>query len=218
MRGGDVDDPAPALLRASCGSAAAVVWKAELRLMAMIVVPPLGREVLDRRDVLDAGIVDEDVDPPHASRVPRPARGNRRPCAMSRGDVACAAPVSVGRSARRARGPRPVGEGVEHDVRPEPRASSRRCRGRSPSSTRVTIAHLACHRHRCPARPFPGRLRSVTGRSARIRQDGGAARRKKRRPHEAGVKSLRQVSYRQETYRAVKPLYEINAPTAKPKI
>ena len=33
---------------------------------------------------------------------------------------------------------------------------------------------------------------------------------KKRRPREAGVKSLRQVSYRQETYRAVEPLYEIN--------
>ncbi|MCC6006894.1 MAG: hypothetical protein JJU40_04380, partial [Rhodobacteraceae bacterium] len=30
---------------------------------------------------------------------------------------------------------------------------------------------------------------------------------KKRRPHKAGVKSLRQVSYRQETYRAVTTLY-----------
>jgi len=28
----------------------------------------------------------------------------------------------------------------------------------------------------------------------------------KKRPHEAGVKLLRQVSYRQETYRAVTPL------------
>jgi hypothetical protein len=34
---------------------------------------------------------------------------------------------------------------------------------------------------------------------------------KKRRPREEGVKSLRQVSYRQETYRAVQPLYKINA-------
>ena len=32
----------------------------------------------------------------------------------------------------------------------------------------------------------------------------------KRRPHEEGVKSLRQVSYRQETYRAVGLLYEMN--------
>ena len=32
---------------------------------------------------------------------------------------------------------------------------------------------------------------------------------KKRRPHKEGVKSLRQVSYRQETYRAVEPLYKI---------
>ena len=32
---------------------------------------------------------------------------------------------------------------------------------------------------------------------------------KKRRPREEGVKSLRQVSYRQETYRAVEPLYKI---------
>ncbi|MBM1777821.1 hypothetical protein [Sulfitobacter geojensis] len=31
---------------------------------------------------------------------------------------------------------------------------------------------------------------------------------KKKRQHEAGVKLLRQVSYRQETYRAVTPLYE----------
>jgi hypothetical protein len=33
--------------------------------------------------------------------------------------------------------------------------------------------------------------------------------RKKKRPHEADVKLLRQVSYRQETYRAVSSLYAI---------
>ena len=31
----------------------------------------------------------------------------------------------------------------------------------------------------------------------------------KKTPSEEGVKSLRQVSYRQETYRAVEPLYKI---------
>jgi hypothetical protein len=35
------------------------------------------------------------------------------------------------------------------------------------------------------------------------------AKGQKKRPHEAGVKLLRQVSYRQETYRAVTPLYAV---------
>jgi len=42
-------------------------------------------------------------------------------------------------------------------------------------------------------RAMPGASRGV------VRRRGH----KKRRPHEEGVKSLRQVSYRQETYRAV---------------
>ena len=44
------------------GTAARMAWNADDRLIAMICVPFLDREFLDRRDVLDAGIVDEHVD------------------------------------------------------------------------------------------------------------------------------------------------------------
>ena len=39
-----------------------MAWNAADRLMAMICVPFLDREFLDRRDVLDAGVVHQDVD------------------------------------------------------------------------------------------------------------------------------------------------------------
>ena len=44
------------------GTAARMAWKAADRLIAMIASHFVDREFLDRRDVLDAGIVDEDVD------------------------------------------------------------------------------------------------------------------------------------------------------------
>ena len=58
--------PQPAARMA--GIAAALVWKAEERLMASDRVPLLDRKLLDARDVLDAGVVDEDIDGPERLR------------------------------------------------------------------------------------------------------------------------------------------------------
>ena len=44
------------------GTAARMAWNADDRLMAMIASHFSGGKVLDRRDMLDAGIVDQDVD------------------------------------------------------------------------------------------------------------------------------------------------------------
>ena len=49
------------------GSTARVVWKAADRLIARIASHLFRRELLDRRDVLDAGVVHQDVDRPEAS-------------------------------------------------------------------------------------------------------------------------------------------------------
>ena len=60
VRRSGVDDPAPALLPHR-REARRVVWNTAVRLMREDRLPFLGREVLDRRDELDAGIVDQDV-------------------------------------------------------------------------------------------------------------------------------------------------------------
>ena len=46
------------------GIAARIAWNADDRLIAMICVPLLDRKLLDRRDVLDAGVVHQDVEEP----------------------------------------------------------------------------------------------------------------------------------------------------------
>ena len=56
-----------------------------------------------------------------------------------------------------------------------------------------------------------------TDRAPRRGRTRTAAEPKKKRPHKAGAKSLRQVSYRQETYRAVRSLYASMRRGSKPK-
>ena len=119
------------------GTAARMAWKAADRLMAMICVPFLDRELLDRRDVLDAGIVDQDVD--RAERL----LGRRRSCRRSRPAWSCRRPN------RRALTPNSlleagalrldrglVAEAVDHDVGARRAASAGRCRARCRRSSR----------------------------------------------------------------------------------
>ena len=44
------------------GTAARIAWKAADRLIAMILSHFSGGKFLDRRDILDAGVVDENID------------------------------------------------------------------------------------------------------------------------------------------------------------
>ena len=53
----------PHLFASIEGSASRVVWKADDKLMREDGVPLFGREILQRRHMLDAGVVDEDVEP-----------------------------------------------------------------------------------------------------------------------------------------------------------
>ena len=98
------------------GSAAAVVWKAEVRLIATIWSHLRGRELGHRRHVLDAGVVDQDVDP--AERVVR--LGDQRPALLALGhvglDVDDADPVLAGDPLGERVVLGPVGERVQHDV------------------------------------------------------------------------------------------------------
>ena len=81
MRRGRVDDAAPAALFMP-GTAARMAWNADDRLMAMMASHFSIGKFLDRRDVLDAGIVDQDVD---ASR--RSSRASAIMSAISAGLV-----------------------------------------------------------------------------------------------------------------------------------
>ena len=60
--------------RSSAGSAAFVAWNAADRLIAMTASQRSSGKVVDRRDVLDAGVVDQDVDAAEC-RVPPPRPG-----------------------------------------------------------------------------------------------------------------------------------------------
>src|SRR5215207_6240158 len=63
MRRGDVDDaPPPGLAHRRHGKAGGVEGGGQVD--GDDLVPPLNRELIDWRDVLDAGVVDEDVEPP----------------------------------------------------------------------------------------------------------------------------------------------------------
>ena len=61
----------PHLLARMAGSARRVVWKAEERSIARIVSHFATGNVLERRDMLDAGIVDDDVDALQLARASR---------------------------------------------------------------------------------------------------------------------------------------------------
>ena len=86
VRRGDVDDPAPAL-RAHQRQRRGGGVEGRGEVDRDDLVPLLGREVGDRRDVLDAGVVDQDVDA--ADRLggawrPAPGSRRRRPCRPGR--------------------------------------------------------------------------------------------------------------------------------------
>jgi hypothetical protein len=196
-------------------TAAAVVWKAELRLIAMIWSHFSDGKLLDRRDVLDAGVVHQDVDAAHRRLRLLDQRAAVRALRHVGGDIDRPHVVFL----RDAAGDRmvlvAVGERVQHHVRAQPRqflgdpeadarigagddgGLSRYRHVSSLGSVRFGADHTCCGCER-------------TGGS----DPAGARATKKRRPHKEGVKSLRQVSYRQETYRAVQTLYEIKDLTA----
>ncbi len=80
MRRGDVDDAPPLALSSSAACAAADGVEGRGKVDRDDAVPLLDREFVDRRDMLDAGIVDQDVDRAELfARPSSPAPGNRRP-------------------------------------------------------------------------------------------------------------------------------------------
>src|SRR5690606_12706313 len=115
-----------------------------------------------------------------------------------------------------------VGEGVERDMRAggrqrlgDPEADSRGRTGDNrnfsldPHANLAQSLVVACPSYRglLLDRQQPGGERPAHG----------MADKRKRRPREEGVKSLRQASYRQETYRAVRTLYKTGLGSPSPK-